>query len=123
MQLPGAGKGRERGAWAGGGACRLWPPWGQHPGFAGQRGTGHQDQMEPSGLGLVVSPHAPTPPHPGRLACSLAVTLGRPVVPLVVGLGLLRKEYLVEAVGGGGHRVGGVPSPPHSESHIHRATA
>lgn len=50
--------------------------------------------------------HRPNSPAPVRPPClgpcppagSLAVTLGRPVVPLVVGLGLLREEHLMQAV-------------------------
>lgn len=58
-------------------------------------------------------PGCPAPPH--QLACSLAVTLGRPVVPFVVGLGLLREENLMEAAGRQGHQ-GGVLGPATSSA-------
>lgn len=44
---------------------------------------------------------------PPAMGGSLAVTLGRPVVPLVVGLGLLGEEHLVQAAGRAGVSVRG----------------
>lgn len=70
-------------------------------GTAEARQGQHRGVGEGTGMAIWENRWAPPPPPPLRKrgARSLAVALGGPVVPLVVGLRLLREEHLVQAGG------------------------